>query len=124
MVWVGEYDPEMDLDQDGVLGPSDRYLWVQVVAGTVPGDTDINGTVDFIDFVQLVNHFHQDGGWGQGDFSGDFVVDFVDFTALSNHFGFVSEGRGVAVVAVPEPSTMDMFGLVGLGLLGRIRYRR
>ncbi|MDP9173881.1 MAG: hypothetical protein M3O30_08450 [Planctomycetota bacterium] len=60
------------------------------------GDANVDGKVDFSDFVILSNHY---GGtftnWDQGNFNYDTTVDFSDFVILSNNFGAgVTGGNG------------------------------
>lgn len=146
-----------DFDRDGTLGPSDvdmlcdawgqehadinltgapivdekdlTYL-VETLAGTRAGDTDLNGAVEFEDFVALVNGYRQDGTWGTGDFNCSGHTDFFDFLTLSGNFGFppnASTGAAPAgeatAAAVPEPSAA-MVMLVGIGLLVKRQRRR
>ena len=54
-----------------------------------PGDADLDGDVDFADFLQLATWFQLGSTWSQGDFNFDGNVTFDDFLILSTHFGFV-----------------------------------
>jgi hypothetical protein len=66
---------------------------------SLAGDTDLDGDVDFGDFVTMVNHFGQSTPyWQHGNFDGDPEVAFADFVQLANHFG---DAR--SVLPVPEP---------------------
>ena len=54
----------------------------------LPGDSDRNGHVGFLDFLLLNNRFGIDGAtWEDGDFDGDGRVTFGDFLILSSNFG-------------------------------------
>lgn len=65
---------------------------------TAPGDANLDGKVDFSDFVTLSSHFGQNAssGWDLGDFNYDGVINFADFILLSSNFG-----RSVAQPAAP-----------------------
>ena len=70
----------------------------------VVGDTDLNGVVNFADFLSLSGNFGQASGatWGMGNFDNDGGVNFSDFLALSGNFGFDS----TVAQSVPEPRCM------------------
>ena len=71
------------------------------LTGTVaiPGDTDLDQDVDFMDFATLTNHSNLAGQWQDGDFNSDKVVNFADFIDLSNWFGHEN------AVTLPEGTT-------------------
>ena len=85
----------------GILGYTDiqRVPSLEELAVLLPGDTDMDGEVEFSDFLKLSSKFGGRGTWGHGDFNGDFNVDFGDFLILSSNYGRV---RTVSAV-VPEP---------------------
>ena len=99
-----------DLNEDGVVAADDRVFWIESINGTLTGDADLNGFVQFADFLALSNSFGEEGGWAQGDFDGDGLVEFADFLVLSTNFGFSSSD----IVTVPEPSSSfaALFGLL------------
>ena len=67
-------------------------MWIEDLMGTRPGDTNLDGQVEFGDFLQFSTTFGQtDVGWGQGDFTGDGQTDFADFLLLANQFGFSAQ---------------------------------
>jgi len=53
----------------------------------VPAATDLDGDVDFADFLRMSTNFGQEGGWEDGDINGDGLVTFADFIILSQNFG-------------------------------------
>ena len=58
-----------------------------LVQYTIPGDANLDGTVDFKDFTSLQVGFGKPGNWSQGDFNYTGTVDFNDFTIMQNNFG-------------------------------------
>lgn len=100
-VLAGTNDPLFDVTADAIVDELDRMTWVEGLAGSLLGDTDLDGNVQFSDFLALSNAFGGQGGWAEGDFDGNGVVQFPDFLALSTNFGTsVAASR-----AVPEPRT-------------------
>jgi len=85
------------------------------VAPRIAGDTDLNGIVNYSDFVTLKSHFGKPGGWNWGDFSGDARVGYEDFVSLKANFGKTMVGY------TPEPLS---FMLLGLGMLINILRKR
>jgi hypothetical protein len=111
-------DKRFDLNGDGSVTADDRRVWVEKIKGTFFGDAELNGDVQFGDFVILAQNFAKSGGWGQGDFDGSGQVQFEDFVLLAQNFGKVS---AQAASAVPEPTAgLWLYALLG-GLLGRRR---
>lgn len=119
---LGESHPLFELTGDDTIGMDDVNELVERVMGTRVGDTDLNGTVDFDDFLTLSGNFNQVSDWSGGDFNCDRNVEFADFLALSENFGFgVSDGDELA--AVPEPTSLCL-GLGAMLGLAAIRRRR
>ncbi|MDB5324611.1 MAG: sorting protein, partial [Phycisphaerales bacterium] len=105
------------------------------VQATLYGDANLDGGVDFNDFLALQNAFGlTTGGWMGGDFNYDGVTDFNDFLALQNNFGQSSTGAAAPVTAaqvsamqafaaaVPEPVS-GMVAAAAMFGLGRRRQR-
>lgn len=107
------------------------------LALTLPGDADLNGTVNFNDFLLLQSSFGNAGtAFGQGNFNADGQTDFNDFLVLQSHFGQTVGGTTLAaatdeqvaalrafaeVHAVPEPTVLAWSGMIGVSLLRRRR---
>jgi hypothetical protein len=117
---------------------------------TLAGDAKLEGSVNFGDFQILAQYFGQSGGWDEGNFTYGATVDFGDFQLLAQDFGsndsavsstelaslngfaaqfgdtLVSnaDGVGFQVVAVPEPASIGIAALAGVGLVARGRKRR
>jgi len=90
---------------------------------TIPGDADVDGDVDFTDFLILQGNFASSGSIVNGDFNHSGFVDFSDFLILQGNFGLLSpaEEAHVAsfVASVPEPGSLVALCLISLTALCR-----
>lgn len=100
----GTNDAAFDLTEDSLVDDLDRTNWVEQLAGTLFGDSDLNGRVEFADFLALSAGFGTEGGWANGDFDGNGEVQFPDFLTLSTSFGTAARAEP-ASQSVPEPKT-------------------
>ena len=99
----------------GVSPDRKRSLWIVQLDRPIDwilGDADLDGDVDFQDFLTFSSSFGMPGEWEQGDFDLNGQIDFSDFLLLSNNFGF--DPRASPVEAVPEPSGICLLILAGL----------
>jgi hypothetical protein len=92
----------------------------------VPGDANLDGTVNLADFGVLRANFgrSQPAYFTTGDFTGDGIVNLADFGLLRANFG--GSVADVAVVdawlaTVPEPATASLLLLAGLASCRRRR---
>ena len=93
-----------DLNTDQFIDDVDRDLWLTHVAAASLGDSDLDGDVDFVDFLSLANNFGESpSSWSQGDYDGNNETNFLDFLALANNFG--NSPVAAAAASVPEPSS-------------------
>ena len=77
-----------DQNGDDQINAEDIDEWLANVANTKRGDADLDGDVDFADFLELSANFgSEDGHWSEGDFNCDGVIGFSDFLLLSSNFG-------------------------------------
>ena len=79
-----------DLNHDYTIDQQDVDFWIIKSAKTRLGDANLDGTVDFVDFLALAGSFGKvdtELRWGDGDFNGDGMVNFIDFLALAENFG-------------------------------------
>ena len=62
-----------------------------VIAGimvAIPGDANLDGSVDGMDlFILQANWCMSGATWGHGDFNYDTTVDFSDLLIVAMHFG-------------------------------------
>jgi probable HAF family extracellular repeat protein len=80
-----------------------------------PGDANFDGRVDINDLTIVLANYDKTGmGWTEGEFTGDGRVDINDLTIVLANYG-KTDGAGIAVAPVPEPSTVL---LAALGLVG------
>jgi hypothetical protein len=95
----------------------------------MPGDANVDGKVDTLDFNALAGNFGGTGKvWRNADFNNDGTVDTLDFNSLAANFGKSAnpppgDGGGGAGALVPEPSTL-MLACGAAGLLICRRRRR
>jgi hypothetical protein len=77
------------------------------------GDSNLDGSVDFGDFLALSENFGQAAGWAGGDFDGSGTTDFDDFLNLALNFG----AGEINVAAVPEPAGQELAIVLVIGWL-------
>ena len=75
-------DVEFDTNGDGEINQVDIDTLFDE-QGLLRGDSNLDGRVDFLDFLSLTSRFGRMGGWSDGDSNGDGEVDFADFVSLS-----------------------------------------
>lgn len=81
-------DSTFDVNEDGQIAASDGTHIVETILQTKAGDLDLNGKVEFADFLVLSTNFGKAGSYADGDADGDGLVAFADFLLLSTNFGF------------------------------------
>ena len=86
-----------DANEDGVITLEDLTSWL-AHKGTEVGDTNLDGSVEFDDFLSMSRGFGLPGGWADGDFNADGLVDFADYLLLSGNFQGEANSQ-----SVPEP---------------------
>ena len=86
---TGSDSDEYDRNGDGHVNDVDADILIRDVIGTRRGDSNLDGTVNFADFLTLSSKFgKQDARWSDGDFDGDGTVGFDDFLLLAAEFGY------------------------------------
>ena len=127
----------LDVNADGAVNATDAPLLCDAVTATgvtladeltaggiLAGDADLNGAVEFADFLALSSSFGgQNPHFGQGDFDCNGAVEFADFLTLSSNFGQSTAAVSAESASVPEPASALLLGLVAVGLLSMRRSR-
>jgi hypothetical protein len=120
-------DPFYDVTGDGSVDDADRTEWVEVLRKTYFGDADLDDLFNTADLVTVLSAGEYEdavagnSGWAEGDWDGDGDFTTADFvTALAG--GGYEQGPRPAVAAVPEPTSLT--GWLLIGLLCALRRRR
>jgi hypothetical protein len=105
---------------------------VSIVAA-VPGDTNVNGVVNFDDLLALAQNYNSPNtmSWQTGDFNADGETDFDDLLSMAQNYGFgalnVSTDHfspefaadwSMALTLAPEPIGVSLLGI------GAVLFRR
>lgn len=102
---LGDNVVVFDLNGDELVNQADLSEFLKDV-NRLNGDADLNGAVEFADFLVLSSGFGQERDWSEGDFDADGTVAFADFLILSSNFGQST----AELAAVPEPTSMLLLG--------------
>jgi hypothetical protein len=109
----------------GVLIGPDKALAVTYtptdvwVTAALPGDANLDGTVDVGDLgILAANWTSNSGTWSQAEFNGDGTVDVGDLGILAAHYG---QSVPWPAKAVPEPTALALLAGGALGVLVRRR---
>jgi len=111
----GSFDYEPDADfagtdsftyraGDGALTSGVTTVSIRVA---IPGDANLDDTVNLSDFTLLKSNFGLAGAWGDGDFNDDGTVNLSDFTILKANFGLsgsAGSGQGASEAETVEAS--------------------
>jgi len=100
---------------------------------TLSGDTNLDGSVDFLDLARLAQSYNVTDGtrsWPTGDFNYDGNVDFLDLAKLAQNYNTALGAPAVpgapadfnadvarAFAEVPEPQSLAVLALAGGTLL-------
>jgi autotransporter-associated beta strand protein len=103
-------------DPDNPAGLSSGEL---EIAYTLYGDTNLDGTVNSIDFGNLAANFGKSAKvWDQGDFDYNGTVNSIDFGLLAGNFG-KSAGSNASFVTSADWSALDSFASAN-GLMSQV----
>ena len=70
-VAIGGTNSQLDLNDDNMVSHDDVQYWVTELKQTVSGDTNLDGEVNFADFLALADGFDKPGTWSNGDFNNE-----------------------------------------------------
>jgi autotransporter-associated beta strand protein len=119
-------------EASALLGPSGGTFDGLTVDGTavlvrytLSGDANLDGRTNALDFNALASNYGSNNGsqiWSNGDFNYDGFVNTLDFNALATNFNTTPiPGAPVLGTLVPEPASIGLFALCGIGLARRRR---
>jgi fibronectin-binding autotransporter adhesin len=110
---------------------------------TFSGDTNLDGSVDFLDLARLAQSYNVTDGtrsWPTGDFNYDGNTDFLDLAKLAQNYNTALPSAAIpgapadfstdlarAFAQVPEPSALAILAVAAAGLIlprGNRHFRR
>jgi len=111
-------DTEADRPSNGYYSNITNYLSVVNPYIPVPGDANLDGKVNTVDFNLLAGHFGEATPlWASGDFNHDGVVSSTDFTLLLSRYGHVGTpplGAATTSVGVQVPEQASAAGVIAM----------
>jgi hypothetical protein len=118
-----------DLSGDGIVNPDDRAMWVTQLRHSYFGDSNLDGTFDSQDLVDVLaagqyeDQVPLNSGWASGDWDGDGEFKTQDFLLAMAEGGYETGPR--PALSVPEPSSLQLLfvwlSIMLTGLLSRGR---
>ena len=112
-------DLNFDANGDGSINPDDRTHWINVIANTWVGDSNLDLEFNSSDFVAVFQAGEYEDGvvgnstWATGDWNGDTEFNSSDFVSAFQSGGFERGPRPARAASVPEPSSI-VFVLIAL----------
>jgi hypothetical protein len=122
----GGTDPAVyDLNGDGRVDQIDRVAWVEQIANTYFGDSDLDREFSSSDFVLVFqggvyeDNVVGNADWATGDWDGNGDFDATDFVLAMQGGGYEQGPRSAVTAIVPEPCTFGIALLAMMTLVGR-----
>jgi hypothetical protein len=116
----GNTSSVLDVNGDGLVDGADRVYWIENVANTYIGDSNLDGEFNTADLTAIfqageyLDDLLGNSTWGTGDWNGDGDFTSSDLVMALADGGYAQGPR--ASVAVPEPNTLTSLAL-GLVLI-------
>ena len=118
---LGGSESEYDLNGDGIVDSNDAEDFVTVFVRALPGDYNLDGSVDAADYTIWRDSLNGQGLIADGDFDGD--VDADDRAVWTSNFGNLPstvQAISTSIAEVPEPTTLVLLcSMLPLLLHGR-----
>jgi hypothetical protein len=122
----GDTSKKYDLNTDQQVDHADRTYWVEQLKNTYFGDADLNGQFNSSDMVTVfvAGHYEdalsKNSTWATGDWDGNDEFEASDMVLAFQKGGYEKGPRDL-VAAVPEPASLGLLLVGGIGL--RLRHR-
>lgn len=125
----GNTDSIYDLNGDSVVNGDDRLTWINDLANTYVGDSDLNGVFDSGDLVfvfskgEYEDNVASNSTWADGDWDGNGDFDSADFVIAFSAGGYDQPPKAATAASVPEPTTglLTLLASLALCMLRRSR---
>jgi hypothetical protein len=94
-----------------------------LVRFTLPGDANLDRSVNISDLALLAAEFNRPARWSRGDFNYDNTTDIGDFAILASNFNQGLAAAAPPRVGVPEPAAAAAAAAGTAGAIGLLRPR-
>jgi hypothetical protein len=132
------YAEASELGVSSFLNQSSIDITAVLLRSTLPGDTNLDGSVQFNDLLALAQNYGNAGAWLQGDSDYDGTIGFADLLALAQNYGstLLADGStlaafdadklfaldwALALSVIPEPASLGLLAGASTLLLRRSR---
>jgi probable HAF family extracellular repeat protein len=88
-----------------------------LLASTLPGDANLDGTVNITDLSKVLTNYDKTGmQWADGDFNGDGTVNIADLSNVLTNYDKSLGASPAGMQVVPEPSSLLLVAAALVGL--------